>query len=47
MPRARLLSLAERDLARKIMQNARIRIGDPHDEHRTDRVHIGTGSADH
>ena len=36
-----------RDLERKIVQNTRIRIGDPHVEHRTDRIHIGTGTADH
>ena len=46
-PGALGLSRLERDLERKIVQNTRIRIGDPHVEHRTDRTHIGTGTADH
>jgi hypothetical protein len=29
------------------VQNTRIRLGDPHVEHRTDRIHIGTGTADY
>jgi hypothetical protein len=40
------LTRLERDLERKIVQNTRIRIGDPYVEHRTDRINIGTGSAD-